>query len=113
MFKINVSDKTLTCWVCSSCESQVGAVEVKQLFLEYPEISGVGQVQERDPATGLEETEAAPGLSVLGWVIWGSAAEMETEVWTCIWPESSVGKAGQRRGKLLMIVSRCLESSVV
>ncbi len=42
---------------------------MERMFLEYLEISGVGQLQERDPATGLEETEAAPGLSVLGWVI--------------------------------------------
>ncbi len=42
---------------------------MEQMFLEYLEISGVGQLQECDPTTGLEETEEAPGLSVLGWVI--------------------------------------------
>lgn len=43
----------------------MGAVEVEGLFLGYLEISVVGQLRERDS----EETEAAPGLSVLGWGI--------------------------------------------
>lgn len=80
---------------------------MERLFLGYLEISGVLKQQERDPESDSEETEDAPGLSVLGWL------EMETEVWTCSGSGSSAGKAGQTRGKLLMRVSHCLESSVV
>lgn len=41
-------------------------MEVERLFLGYLEISGVLQQQERDPESDSEETEDAPGLSVLG-----------------------------------------------
>lgn len=86
---------------------------MKQLFSGDLEITGVGLLQERDSATDLEEAEAVLGPLVLGWVIWGSVGEMATEVWKCIWPGSLIVRAGQMRGKRLMIVSHCLESSVV
>lgn len=47
----------------------MGAVGVEQLFSGYLEISGMGQLQEHDSATEVEETAAVLGPLVLGWGI--------------------------------------------